>query len=203
MGTMSDSRDQSTPRFYTLTPGWGTKYYFASVDTDSMGDASVDWSYRDLANFKGIAVLEIISGKAPGDFLRNDTLLMVVSDRVVAILREYGIKSFATYKVEVMRGGKKIAGYNGLAVLGRGGPNNPTAYKDGPMPGTSIQRIRGLSPTKWEGSDLFMLDDLYRVVLATERLKDIFKKEKVTNCLFEPAEEFAVGYPGHYLKTRK
>mgnify|MGYP001765823577 CR=1 FL=1 len=200
---MSDSRDQSTPRFYTLTPGWGPKYYFATVDTDLMGEASVRWSHRELARFDGCAILTVVSGTTPGDFIRNGALLMVVSDRVVAILRENGVKSFTTYKVEVMRGGKKIASYNGLAVLGRGGPNNPTAYRDGPMPGTSIQRIRGLSPTKWEGSDLFVLDDLYRVVLATERLKDIFKKEKVTNCLFEPAEEFEVGYPGHYLKTRK
>jgi hypothetical protein len=168
-----------------------------------MAEASTDWSYRELANFKGRANLEVTSGTTPGDILRNDTLLLVVTDRLLEVLRSNKIEAFSTYRVKVTLKGKEISGYNGLAILGKGGPNDSKAYVDGPMPGTNIRRIRGLYPTKWDGSDLLMLDDLFRVVLVTERLKRLLENARVTNCLFERAEDFAVGYPGRHLKATK
>ncbi len=185
-----------TQDFFTLTPGWGTKYYFASVDTGSVGDASTDWSYRKLANFKGVAVLNVVSGTSPGDFIRNDTLLMVVSKRLLDILRAYNVSEFATFRVRIVHKGKETTGYSGLAVLGKGGRNDPSmvTYLDDPKSTSKSRRIDGLCPTAWDGSDLFTLDDMYRVVLATDRVRQIFRKEKVTNCLFEPAEEFKIPF---------
>jgi hypothetical protein len=194
MASRSDFRRvKSTSGFYVLTPGWATKYFFASVDADLMGDASVDWSYRELADFKGTAILDIKSGTTPGDFIRNDTLLMVVSARLIEELKKHGIGNYSTFKVKVVRNGDEVPEYVGLAVLGKGGPNDPSLVSY-PNPGSKQRRIDGLRPTKWDGSDLFTLDDAYRVVLVTDRVRRIFRREKVTNCLFEPAEEFKIPY---------
>ena len=192
----SDTAKSSSTSFYTLTPGWATKYCFAKVDTSSMGDASVEWSYRRLADFKGTAFLEVESGTTCGDFLRNDALLMVVTSRLITILKSHGIRAFSTYRVRVTRDGVDIPGYFGLAVLGKGGPNDPSlvTYCEDARSKSKSRKIDGLRPTKWDGSDLFTLDDMYRVVLATEKVRRVFKQERVTNCLFEPAEEFKIGY---------
>lgn len=194
MVSKSDPRNvKSAPGFYVLTPGWATKYYFASVKLDSMGSASADWSYRDLADFRGTAILEIKSGTTPGDFIRNDTLLMVVSARLIEGLKKNGIRSYSTFEVKIVRKGGEVPGYVGLAVLGEGGSNDPSLVSY-PDPVSKQRRIDGLRPTRWDGSDLFTLDDMYRVLLATERVKKIFKREGITNCLFEHAGEFRVPF---------
>ncbi len=196
MATKEDSdRCLSELGVYTLTPGWATKYYFASVDADSMGDASVSWSYRELANFEGCAILEITSGTTPGDFIRNDTLLLVASDKLIETLQAHRIRSFSTYRVKVMHEGRPVPGYHGLAILGEGGPNDPSLVEHYvTRRGTKSRRIYGLCPTDWDGSEVFTLDDMPRVALATERVRQLFKKERITNSLFEPAGQFKVLY---------
>ena len=149
---------------------------------------------RELGQFKGRAVFEVREGAVAADFIWNDILLPIVSQKVVDILLRNRIESYSTFEVEVHRASKTISGYFGLAILGRGGLNDPKAYRDGPLPGTQVQRVNGLFPTSWDGCDLFTLDDAKRLILATERVRILFKKEKVTNCRFTPAEEFSVGY---------
>lgn len=194
MKSASDPK-QSDQRFYTLTPGWATKYFFANVDTFAMGEASVRMSYRELASFRGTAELSVSSGSTPGDFIRNDVLLLVVSDKVIRVLSDNQIKRWATFSVKVRRGDQEIPGYHGLAILGRGGVNDSSLVEHiTTVTGSPSRRISGLRPTEWDGSDLFTLDDMNRVALATNRVTRVFKSNRVTNCLFEPAEGFKVRY---------
>lgn len=192
-----DSRSEfkgldQAPKFYVLTPGWATKYYFLDVDLTSMGDAAADWSFRQLANFHGPAVMRVTKGTVAGDFLRTNCVLLVASDRVIEILRRNGIEGYSTYEVLILHGDEELPGYRGLAITGRGGKNDPSmvSYADRSGARSRFRKINGLRPTSWDGTDLFTLDDLYRVALTTEKVKDLFKMGRVTNCLFEPADAF-------------
>lgn len=178
--------------FHVIGPGLATKYMFAAVDTNSMGEASFAWSFRELAGFRGTARLRVVKGTAAGDLLDNSTNLLVASDRLIETLRESGVKSFRTYDVDLTgRAGEKIPGYKGVGILGSGGPNDPSLMR-GLHPGTRIKKIDGLKPSAWDGSDFFSLDDIPRIALITNRLKEILDKKKVKNCRFRPAEEFKI-----------
>lgn len=191
--THSSSTATSPSRFYSLGPTWATKYYWAYADKDAPRELAA-LGFRELGHFRGRAVLDVREGTVAADFIWNDLLLPVVSKRVIEILLRNEIEFFSTFEVTVRRGSKAIPGYLGLAILGRGGPNDSKAYQDGPLPGSQVQRVKGLFPTAWDGSDLFTLEDAKRLILATERVRVLFKHEKVTNCRFTPAEEFSVGY---------
>jgi hypothetical protein len=182
----------STSRFLTMSSGIATKYFFLDSDLASMGPAAADWSYRQLAEFKGIAEFDVIKGTTPADFLENGLVLLIVSDRVIKIMHENHLSGFSTYRVRIRRNRSEIPGYHGLAIIGRGGPNDKSLEESriDPRSGKSYRKINGLRPTTWDGSDFFTLDDLYRVTLVTERVKSIFQKEKISNCLLEPAENF-------------
>lgn len=178
--------------FYILRPGLATRYIFASVDTKSMGEASYAWSFRQLADFQGTARLTVSKGTVAGDLMDNSTNLLVVSGRVVELLREVGVESFTTYDVDLAgKSGEKIPGYKGMGILGEGGPNDPSLTK-GFHPGTRIKRIKGLKPTAWDGSDLFTLDDVPRIALVTRRLKEVMETRKLSNCWFRPSEQFRI-----------
>ena len=182
-------------KFYVLNPGAATRYYFLDLDLASMEEAASDWSYRQLASFKGTAHFGVEKGTTPADFLDTNCALIVVSDRVIDLLQKHNLNGYATYDVRVMKGGNEIEGYRGLAIVGRGGPNEPslvTHYKT--SSGASSRRISGIRPTAWDGSSLFTVDDLYRIVLVTEDVKSMFEREKITNCIFQPAEDFSIGY---------
>jgi len=193
LDTNSDSnRPIEVQRFYYFRPGDATIYFFLNLDHRSWEEA-MKMSLRELADFKGEGILKVEKGTKPADFLRtsyaND---LIVSDRVIEILYRYQVRSFSTYKVKIFHGDMELKGYYGLAITGRGGPNdkNNIEHYIGSLHKNRMTRIKGIRPTAWDGSDLFTCDDLWRVALATERVKAIFEKEKVTNCQFRPAENF-------------
>jgi len=193
MVSKSDSEEsRAERRFLIMSSGIATKYFFLDSDSASMGPAAADWSYRQLAEFKGIAEFNIIKGTTPADFLENGLVLLIASNRVIKILHENQLSGFSTYRVRIRRNNSDVPGYHGLAIIGRGGPNDKSLEESriDPRSGKSYRKINGLRPTAWDGSDLFTLDDAYRVALTTERVRTIFRKEKVTNCIFEPAKEF-------------
>ena len=183
----------TSPSFYVLEPSWATRYLWASVDDKSLAEVG-DMGYRELAHFKGQVSLSVVKGAEAGDFIWNGLGLLVVSDHLLEVLRLHHVGGYATYEVQVKHSGHRLPGYHGLAITGMGGKNHPSAFKDGLIPGTAIQRVKGLHPTSWDGADLFTLDDAYRIVLATERVRRIFQDERITNCKFKPAAEFSIGY---------
>lgn len=179
-------------RYYHIGPTYATRYFWGRVDLDSLGVA-VDWRHRQMAHFSGCIVLKVAKGTVASDFVWNGLLLPVVSDRVVQNLQTSSISGWKTYRVRILRKSEEIPGYHGLGITGRGGPNHPKAYAGGLISGTTIRKVEGLFPTEWDGSDLFTLDDIPGAILATEKVRRLFKREKVTNCEFRPAEEFSIG----------
>lgn len=180
----------TNPLFFELGPTWATRYFWARVE--DRGAPGLRWP-RDFVDFTGRMELNIQTGTTAADFIWNGFMLPSVSSRVVKILEESSITGFTTYRVRIEHRGTEISGYHGLAIKGRGGLNHPSAYAAGFVKGTSIQKVDGLRPTEWDGSDLFTLDDVPGAILATERVRALFKKEKVTNCGLSPALEHSVG----------
>lgn len=182
-------------KFYVMEPGVATKYYFLDLDLSSMGEAASKWSYGRLASFKGTARFEVEKGTTAADVLDTNCALIVVSDRLIEILNSNSLKGTATFEVTVVKDGKEIDGFNGLAIVGAGGPNDHSLVTEYQTPSGGVsRRIAGIRPTKWDGSSLFTCDDLYRIVLVTEEVVTAFKKARVTNCRFESAEDFRIGY---------
>jgi hypothetical protein len=189
------SSEPATPaqRFFLLEPSWATRYFWAYVD-DSSDYAIGRKGYREMAGFKGLAVLDFREGAVAGDFVWNGALLLIVSKRVIDIFERYGITGYSTYSVTLRKDGKEVPGFLGLAVTGRGGKNDPKAFDGSVIPGTDLRRYKGMFPTQWDGSDLFTLDDFPCAALVTGRVRKAFKKEKVTNCRLLPSEEASFGY---------
>ncbi len=189
---MSFSSDPSNyTMFYILDPPNSNKYYWVSPDSVSLHGR---WFPRSLVDFKGVVEFSVQrgGGKA-GDLIWGGASILLASSRVMDLLSANGMTGFSTYQARIVRGNTVVEGYSGLAVSGRGGPNDPKAYAGGFIPGTTIRRIDGLHPTQWDGSDFFTLDDIPGAVLVTERVKKLLVKEKVTNCNFRPSHDFSVG----------
>lgn len=178
------------PAFFELGPTWASRYFWGQVE--DLGARDLEWP-RDFVDFGGCMSINIQTGTTAADFIWNGFGLPSVSSRVVGLLNEHSITGFTTYRVSIKNKETEIPGYHGLAIKGRGGPNHPSAYAAGFIKGTTIRKIDGLRPTEWDGSDLFTLDDVPGAILATERVRALFKKEKVTNCKFHPALEYSVG----------
>ena len=192
MGRSMDSKSCSDTAhresvFFELGPTYATRYYWAQVEDRGSPNR---WWPRDFVDFDGCMEIYIQSGTTAADFIWNGHLLPSVSSRVVEILKDSSIIGFTTYRVRIEHRGIEISGYHGLAIKGKGGLNRPSAPAAGDTMGTVTQKKLGLQPTEWDGSDLFTLDDVPGAILATERVRALFKKEKVTNCEFRPALEF-------------
>ncbi len=187
MDSKSCSDAHREPVFFELDDTGATRYYWGQVEGWSV--AGREWP-RDFVDFEGCMSIAIQTGTTAADFIWNGFLLPSVSSRVIEILKEASITGFTTFRVRIKNKGTEIPGYHGLAIKGRGGPNRQIAPAAGDTNGTVSQKRLGLRPTKWDGSDLFTLDDVPGAILATERVQALFKKEKVTNCKFRPALEF-------------
>lgn len=181
-------------KFYVMEPGVATKYYFLDLDLSSMGDAASKWSYRHLASFRGKARFEVEKGTTAADVLDTNCALIVVSDRLIEVLDSNSLNGHASFDVSVVKDGKKMEGYRGLAIVGAGGVNDPSLVAEYQTSSGGVsRRISGIRPTAWDGSSLFTCDDLYRIVLVTEEVVTTFKRERVTNVRFESAEAFTMG----------
>lgn len=119
--------------------------------------------------------------------------LFLVSDRVRVLLENEGITGWRTYPVEVTdRGGVLIPGYHGFAVTGRCGPFDPSRsqmiIKPAPVPrGRAAPYRRGLffDPSTWDGSDVFCSENGWLFVVVTQRVRDLFQRQKVRNVRFQ------------------
>jgi hypothetical protein len=128
--------------------------------------------------------------KKPSDFI-GTTLAspMLVSERVVTVLREEGFTGWRTYAVDLAgHDGAPIPGYHGFTVYGRCGPIDDTKSVEMPtvLPGGIFPRWYGLyfDPDTWDGSDLFISESYGTAIFVVEDIKQAFHKAKVRNTEF-------------------
>jgi Immunity protein family (Imm11) len=115
-------------------------------------------------------------------------VLDLVSERMIAVLRDHDFTGWATYPIEMYDAtGDLVPGYHGLAVSGRCGPidesMSPVMEVPPPVPGgaTLPHRI-GLRfwQETWDGSDIFSPEGTAWVLVA-QTVRDALIKAKVRN----------------------
>ncbi|MBI4330930.1 MAG: hypothetical protein HY673_06595 [Chloroflexi bacterium] len=142
-------------------------------------------------------LLKAFMGGQLADFLwASSVFITCISQRVLGLLKANGFTGWDTYPVEAYgRRGEPLPGYHGFAVKSWAGKINlaksPIIDKPPLVPGADPYRVyRGLyfDEKNWDGSDVFRLAAGETVI--TGRVKDVFKKAKVTNILLTPLDEF-------------
>ena len=119
---------------------------------------------------------------------------VIISDRVVGILKGEGFTGWQTYLIRLFgKDGVRIRGYHGLAVHGRCGPldDSRSVKRDKILPSGIFPRWYGLffDPATWDGSDLFMTSGPQAWVFVVEAVKRAFEKAKVTNVEFTALDQ--------------
>lgn len=132
-------------------------------------------------------------GKKFTDFLNTGyPNFYPISDNVLNLLVENNITGWKTYPIKVYdKFGSEIPGYHGLSITGRCKDvdlsllNEKVDYqyiKDGPV----YQYYKGfpLDLSTWDGSDMFLLSGT-AYHFCTRKVYDIFKKNKISNIVYE------------------
>jgi hypothetical protein len=164
---------------------------------DAFRDAPPLWRAEMLPSEP--VVFDYDLGRSPTDVIStgHGDKLLLLSDRMIAALRNEGFTGWTVYPVEVYRGrGRRVDGYQGFAVTGR---CNAT--------GAEVLR-QGLTPDIWDGSDLFLLEDASACIVV-DRVKEALEAKKLQNVRFtpfvernwswEPPEPEPLSWPGGQL----
>jgi hypothetical protein len=179
-------------RFFYLTDPLATRpLRVVPVDGYSSGS---DW--RALATGKTVPSqtlqLRGYSGAAPADFIWTGAVpLLCVSERVTAILREHDVKGWGTYDVAIAdRKKQPVPGYCGFSVISFAGNLDFSSSQIVTMPsvisiGKAMEYYIGFAfdPTQWDGSDIFRVGGF---MIATDKVKNIFKRNHITNVRLIP-----------------
>jgi hypothetical protein len=141
-------------------------------------------------------VLEVDKGGRPGDFVWNSHGLVVASLRVPELFKREGYEKWSTFPVEVRVQGGTLPGFTGVSVLGSAGPidydqSRVEWYFNPDGSRRSIRSMDGLyfDPSKWDGSDIFCVDDL-DAFLVTDRVVRALRKAKISNWKARPLGEY-------------
>jgi hypothetical protein len=182
--------------FYTFGCGSGRQYYRA-WDTLTGEEKRQILSTGGRGYHKTVRLMIREGGKA-GDLLGTFGTLFFVSDRVLQVFDENGFEKYETFPVEVSGGrGEPLPRYHGISFHGRGGPLLEEESgivrrggADGKRTVVAFEHGIVLDTSKWDGSDLFYLEELPGTKIVTARVKDAIRKAKVTNCDLIPIEAF-------------
>ena len=126
----------------------------------------------------------------------------LVSQRLIAVLRDDDFTGWQSYPADVYgKKGEPIDGYEVLIITGRCGPiqweKGTKTRKPPPVPqGQGYDAWVGMyfDPVSWDGSDLFMPEDMTTNII-TEPVKTALVKAKITNVSFEALTEFERSWP--------
>jgi hypothetical protein len=128
------------------------------------------------------------------------SLLPIIHERVVDVLRSSGATGWSTYPVSVLdKEGTAASGYHGLSVIGRcqsiflDAAHSKLVYVDYPM-GLG-PKYRGLHVMKdtWDGSDIFTCaDGQTDFIIVTEKVHTAFLKANVKNVRLESIADVEV-----------
>jgi hypothetical protein len=185
-------------------PGFDHVYWLTEPGSDIFrtgADMSIPEAFAlsraELSVERPVVLRWKMGRKVPGDFVWTAmAVLIVVSDKVVSVLKTNFCSGWSTYPVHLYGPlGNRIVGYHGLAVRGRCGPRQPerSAHtvvvddKIGPRPS-----YRGLffDESSWDGSDIFVPSDGSAQVFLLERVKNLLLQAKIKGARFERADQY-------------
>lgn len=184
-------------------PGFSSIYYLSGrsagrpfhADIEMTDKESVKMPRAELTLPRPVQARWAMGRKKPGDVIWTTLAIPVlVSERLITILRDAGFQGFGTYAVNLVgHDGVPIPGYHGLSIHGRCGPIDeskavqvPRIYPGGVFP---VWLGMYFDPDTWDGSDLFMPDDPPGAIFVTEEVKRAFEKAKIKNVQFTPLPE--------------
>jgi hypothetical protein len=134
----------------------------------------------------------------PGDVIWTTmAVVVIISDKVVQMLRSHGFTGWSLYDVSVRdKQGQLIPGYSGLAITGRCGKIDytrtvvvPRVYPAGIFP---IGKGLLFDPESWDGSDLFTPIGRVGFIFVVDEVKKAFERAKIRNVSFTPLDEYEV-----------
>lgn len=140
---------------------------------------------------------EADQGREPCDLIGTTSgTLVLVSQRLVELLRNQGFNGWGTFPVRVGLGNNQsLDGYYGFAVTGRCGPIDDSLSEEVTLPppvpgGRSSLGLRGLcfAPETWDGSDIFTADG-YSGIFVVQRVKEALEGGGVTNVALQRLSE--------------
>jgi len=147
-------------------------------------------------------VVEIVKGGQLGDFIWNDSNLVVASDRVLRLWESHRVSGFSSRPAQVLvPDGGKLEGFSVIAVLGRAGKvdesrSRVTRFANPNSDGTrGIMAISGLyfSPESWDGSDIFCVDDFPLQLILSSKVVRALESAEFSNYKTMPLSEFRFG----------
>ena len=187
-------------RFFSLYLRGSLSQLFATpVFYESQCDS--DLLHGEYENYKFPVIFlskdsEYIKNKKITDFLSTGYAgsVYAVSEKVVDVLSSNNITGWKTYPVEVYdRNENYIGGYYGFTITGRCLALKPSLAEPyvKQYPGGPYNTYKGhpLNLDYWDGSDIFLLQGT-TFQFVSKKVKNIIKKNKLTNICFEDIAEF-------------
>jgi hypothetical protein len=134
-------------------------------------------------------------GGQVADFIFSGSVFIrVISKRVYDLLQSNKITGWKIYPVEVFdRKGQPLPGYYGFSIIGkecrRDRTRSQRLTKQIVPQGDPFEYYKGLYffDEDWDGSDIFLVQN--NIMVVTEKVLNLFKKNKVTNVEFIPLVE--------------
>jgi hypothetical protein len=182
-----------TPAFYEMN---------TSVVHMFRGDGSNVFSELHALYMRGEASLQgriqiphIMGHRKPGDVAGVlAPKPWFLAPRVLGTLRDTGATGWHSVPVELVdRQGASIHGYEMLIVDGRCGPKryDLARPREVEYPAQFAAEWVGFhfNLDQWDGSDLFMTTTYSETVVATEKVRTAFRKERIKSFEFVPVED--------------
>jgi hypothetical protein len=196
MDSMLDSKKEIS-NFYELSDPFNKNALRLTVRGYS------DWVTSDFAYslFRGTKYpdkaisLGGYMGGQEANFMWTDLVFMsVISSSIQTLLMQNDITGWKTYPVEVFdRKGMPLPEYHGFSVIGkecrRNRSRSQVLTKQAVPSGEPFEVYKGMYffEEDWDGSDIFLVQN--NMVVVTERVRNLFKKSKVTNVKLIPLAE--------------
>lgn len=150
--------------------------------------------------------LVIAGGERLPDLLCGSGLC-AVSPRMLNALQSVSATGYSTIPIVLTHPllGCTVEGYSGLVIHGRGGPLDESRMQPVKKSGTAIISCQGfhIYEDRWDGSDLFVIDNLGVSVWVTERVATALSKcrPKLRNLSLTPNTEPFPGVPESVRKN--
>lgn len=143
---------------------------------------------------KPIRLHGYMGGQATDFLFAGYVFITLFSNIVLEIFEQNGITGWKTYPVEVHdRKDIPLPGYHGFSVIGkecrRDRSRSQLQTKQVVPQGEPFEVYKGLYffEEDWDGSDIFLVQN--NIVVVTENVHTLFKKNKVTNVKLVPLAE--------------